>query len=125
MERDDLIVNESYALNAHHSEEDGVKIRKKIIFVTILLTIITAVEVLMGIYFKRSETFTWEAIKWSFIILTLVKAGYIVMSFMHLGDERRNLKWVIIAPYTLFILYLLGILILEALHTLGMINTFH
>lgn len=125
MERDDLIVNESYALNAHHSEEEGVKIRKKIIFVTVLLTIITAVEVLMGIYFKRAETYTWEAIKWSFIILTLVKAGYIVMSFMHLGDERRNLKWVIIAPYTLFILYLLGILILEAIYGLGMINTFH
>ena len=29
MERDDLIVNDSYALNAHHSEEEGVAIRKK------------------------------------------------------------------------------------------------
>ena len=48
MERDDLIVNDSYALNAHHSEEEGVKIRKKIAFVTILLTLITAVEVGMG-----------------------------------------------------------------------------
>ena len=31
MERDDLIVNESYALNAHHSEEAGKKIRKNIL----------------------------------------------------------------------------------------------
>ena len=30
MERDDLFVNDSYALNAHHSEEEGVKIRKNI-----------------------------------------------------------------------------------------------
>lgn len=43
MERDDLIVNDSYPLNAHHSEEEGVKIRKNIIFVTVLLTVITAV----------------------------------------------------------------------------------
>ena len=26
-----------------------------------------------------------------FIILTIVKAAYIVMTFMHLGDERKNL----------------------------------
>ena len=42
MERDDII---EYSLDAHHSEEEGVKIRKKIYFVTILLTAITAVEV--------------------------------------------------------------------------------
>ena len=60
MERDDLIVNDSYSLNAHHSEEEGVKIRKKILFVTVLLTVITAVEVAMGIIFKRAETFSWE-----------------------------------------------------------------
>ncbi len=38
MERDDLIVNDSYSLNAHHSEEDGVKIRKNIWKVTVILT---------------------------------------------------------------------------------------
>ena len=36
MERDDLIVNDSYALNAHHSEEEGVAIRKKIYMVTVI-----------------------------------------------------------------------------------------
>ena len=34
-------------------------------------------------------------IKWAFIILTLVKAGYIVLSFMHLGDERKNFRYMI------------------------------
>ena len=42
MERDDLIVNDSYSLDAHHSEEAGVKIRKNVYFVTVLLTAITA-----------------------------------------------------------------------------------
>ncbi|MEC7654703.1 MAG: cytochrome C oxidase subunit IV family protein [Bacteroidota bacterium] len=125
MERDDLIVNDSYALNAHHSEEEGVKIRKKIVFVTVLLTLITAVEVAMGIIFKRSETFTWETIKWSFIFLTLVKAGYIVMIFMHLGDERKNLRNTILVPYLVFIIYLIFIALTEALGHLDNFTVLH
>ena len=125
MERDDLIVNDSYALNAHHSEEEGVKIRKKILFVTVLLTLITAVEVAMGIIFKRAETFTWETIKWSFIVLTLVKAGYIVMIFMHLGDERKNLRNTIIIPYLVFIIYLIFIALTEALGHLDNFTVLH
>ena len=39
MERDDLIVNDSYAMAAHHSEEAGAAIRKKIWLVTALLTL--------------------------------------------------------------------------------------
>ena len=125
MERDDLIVNDSYALNAHHSEEEGVKIRKKIVFVTVLLTLITAVEVAMGIIFKRAETFTWETIKWSFIFLTLVKAGYIVMIFMHLGDERKNLRNTILVPYLVFIIYLIFIALTEALGHLDNFTILH
>jgi cytochrome c oxidase subunit IV len=113
MERDDLIVNDSYSLDSHHSEEAGVKIRKKVYFVTVLLTAITAVEVAMGIIFKRAETYTWEAIKWTFIILTLVKAGYIILSFMHLGDERKGLKYTVLTPYLLFIAYLIFIAFTE------------
>ncbi|MCB0761531.1 MAG: cytochrome C oxidase subunit IV family protein [Flavobacteriales bacterium] len=109
MERDDLIVNDQYALDAHHSEEDGVKIRKKIVFVTLLLTAITFVEVMMGVFIKRADTIGWEMTKWAFILLTMVKAGYIVMTFMHLGDERKNLRNFIIIPYFIFILYLIFI----------------
>jgi cytochrome c oxidase subunit IV len=125
MERDDLIVNDSYAMAAHHSEEAGAAIRKKIWFVTALLTLITAVEVGMGIIFKRSETFSWTMIKWSFIVLTLVKAAYIVLVFMHLGDERSNLKKTILTPYILFISYLLFIAITEGFGHLEAFSTFH
>ncbi|MEZ7967199.1 MAG: cytochrome C oxidase subunit IV family protein [Flavobacteriales bacterium] len=108
MERDDLIVNDSYALNAHHSEEAGVAKRKKIWFVAGLLTLITFIEVVLGIGFKQNSDW-WAFIKWSFIILTLFKAAYIVLSFMHLGDERKNLKWTILTPYLMFVAYLLFI----------------
>lgn len=124
MERDDLIVNDSYALNAHHSEEAGKKIRRKLYNVTVLLTVLTIVEVFMGVFFKRNGTFTWEAIKLSFIILTLVKAAYIVLVFMHLGDERRNLKYVILLPYAMFILYLIFIGLTEGLAVHDLQNTF-
>jgi caa(3)-type oxidase subunit IV len=109
MERDDLIVNESYALNAKHDEAAGKQIRKKLYAVTVLLTVITIIEVFMGVAFKRNGTFTWEAIKLTFLVLTLVKAAYIVLIFMHLGEERKNLKYVVLLPYALFIMYLIFI----------------
>ncbi len=124
MERDDLIVNDSYSVNARHSDEEGVKIRKNLYFVTILLTVITVIEIFMGVYFKRNATFTWEAIKLTFIILTLVKAGYIVLEFMHLGGERRNLKYVVLLPYAIFIMYLIFIGIFEGVSVQEMNNSF-
>ena len=107
MERDDLIVNESYALNAHHSEEAGKKIRKNILKVTVILTVVTAIEVIMGANFQRNDTFTWDMIVTGFIILTLLKAGYIVSVFMHLGDERKNIQRTILIPYIFFMVYMI------------------
>jgi caa(3)-type oxidase subunit IV len=125
MERDDLIVNDSYALNAHHSEEEGRKIRSKIWKVTGILTLLTTIEVAMGIFFKRSEAFSWTMIKWTFIVMTLVKAAYIVLVFMHLGDERKNLKRVVIVPYFIFICYLIFIAITEGFGHLVSFQTLH
>ena len=111
MERDDII---EYSLGVTHSEEVGKKIRKKILKVTIILTIITFVEVLLGSQIKQSSDY-WTVIKWSFIVLTLIKAAYIVLSFMHLGDERKGLKYVILIPYGVFVIFMIFILLWEAL----------
>jgi hypothetical protein len=35
---------------------------------------------------------------------------------MHLGDEKKALKYSILAPYTIFILYLIYIIIAEAVY---------
>lgn len=109
MERDDII---EYSLDAHHSEEAGQKIRKKIWVVTALLTAITVIEVIMGMYIKQNSD-AWTFVKWSFIIMTLIKAGYIVMVFMHLGDERKWMRGVILVPYFLFMAYLIFICLYE------------
>ena len=103
MERDDII---EYSLHAHHSEEEGKKIRKNIFKVTAILSIITAVEVAMGIVWGKStlalDGGAWLSIKTAFIVMTLIKAGYIIMVFMHLGDERKGLRYSILLPLPYF-----------------------
>lgn len=111
MERDDIV---EYSLDAHHNEEQGKKIRKKIIQVTVILTAITIFEVAVGAFVKQSNEY-WQIIKWMFIALTLVKAGYIVLVFMHLGDEKKSLKYIILLPYAAFIIYLIYICLVEAM----------
>lgn len=115
MERDDII---EYSLDAHHSEEAGKKIRKKIWMVTAIMSIITIIEVGIGMAGMNRVSMSpgaWMGIKYFYILLTVVKAAYIVMSFMHLGDERKSFKWVILGPYIAFIVYLIFICLAEAL----------
>lgn len=120
MERDDVI---EYSLDAHHSEEEGKVLRKKIWKVTAILTIVTIVEVLLGAFIKQGSG-VWPFVKWTFVILTLLKAAYIVLSFMHLGDERKVLKYVILAPYLVFMIYLIFIAITEGIHVSGALQTY-
>lgn len=110
MERDDIY---EYSLDTHHSEEEGKKIRRKIWVVTAILTVVTGVEVLLGSFIHQDSP-NWWMVKLLFIVLTLFKAGYIVLTFMHLGDEKKILKYVILVPYFLFIAYLIFIAITEA-----------
>ncbi len=121
MERDDII---EYSLGAGHSEEQGRAIRKKIYFVTVLLTVITSFEVLLGVFWRTWMPGSWHWVKWTFIVLTLVKATYIVMTFMHLGDERRNIRSFILIPYALFLLYLIFIAIWESQYIHWALHTF-
>lgn len=122
MKRDDII---EYSLDNHHSEEEGAEIRKSIIKVTVILTSITIAEVLMGIFSMGWMGLKWEIIKYFFISLTIVKAGYIVLRFMHLGDERKTLKWTILGPYLLFISYLIFIALTEGIALHHMRQLFH
>lgn len=110
MERDDIY---EYSLDHIHGEEEGKKIVKRFNFVIFLLSAVTAVEVTLGLVVAKGTEW-WPVTKWAFLILTLVKAGYIVMEFMHLGDEKKQLRWIILGPYLTFIAYLVFICINEA-----------
>ncbi|MAP02156.1 MAG: cytochrome C oxidase subunit IV [Flavobacteriales bacterium] len=91
---------------------------KKIWIVFWILFVLTTIEVILGIF--KPEFLTNNSIigvsllNHTFIFLTLLKAYYIVMTFMHLGDEKKSLKLSIITPMFVLIPYLLFILLVEA-----------
>ena len=91
---------------AAHDDTAGKKIRRKLWNVFWLLLAVTIIEVIVGLYasdWGLGKTF----LKIFFIGFTLLKAGYIVMVFMHLGHENKWTKWVILIPYATFIGYLI------------------
>tara|TARA_B100000965_G_scaffold9510_1_gene7345 strand:- start:174 stop:563 length:390 start_codon:yes stop_codon:yes gene_type:complete len=89
---------------------------QKIIGVLLLLSIVTLIEVVLGIYKPAplNESFlNLKLLNWVFIILTIVKAYYITWDFMHMRDETSVLRRVVVWTSVFLILYLTFILIQE------------
>lgn len=115
----------SYELMAHHSEEDGKKLRRRLWNVFWLLLGITIAEIIIGMYAKNwglqlEGGKSTLSLKFIFLTLTLVKAAYIVLTFMHLGDEKKIFKYVILVPYITFIIYLVFIALTEGDYSFDM-----
>ncbi len=91
---------------------------QKIWGVLAFLTLITVVEVALGIIKPKSLTGTYflgmKVLNWIFIILTLVKAYYIAWDFMHLRDEKTALRRAIVWTPIFLVMYLVFILLVEA-----------
>ena len=91
---------------------------QKIWGVLIFLTLVTAVEVILGItkpYILTHKYFIgMKLLNWIFIILTLVKAYYIAWDFMHLRDEKSSLRRAIVWTLIFLVCYLIFILLFEA-----------
>tara|TARA_B100000965_G_scaffold217087_1_gene181677 strand:+ start:1879 stop:2262 length:384 start_codon:yes stop_codon:yes gene_type:complete len=91
--------------------------QQKIWGVLIFLSIVTTIEVALGILkpeILMASFLRMKLLNWIFIILTIVKAYYIAWDFMHIRDERIGLKNSIVLPLIILIPYLAFILILEA-----------
>mgnify|MGYP001350448222 FL=1 len=89
---------------------------QKIWGVLIFLSIVTAIEVALGILKPPLLLNYFLGIKilnWIFIILTIVKAYYITWDFMHVRDEKPFLKNTIVIPLLILIPFLLFILLWE------------
>ena len=110
---------------------------QKIWGVLLLLSIITAVEVVLGIY-KPISLMTpsmtpfecgfgallcniifsgfiyMKSLNLLFIVLTIVKAYYIAWDFMHLRDETKALRRLVVWTTIFLISYLIFILLQEA-----------
>lgn len=91
---------------------------QKIWGVLIFLTIVTTVEVALGITKPHVLVVTtfigMKLLNWIFIILTLVKAYYIAWDFMHLRDEKSSLRRAIVWTPIFLVCYLIFILLFEA-----------
>jgi len=91
--------------------------QQKIWGVLILLSIVTIIEVVLGII-KPAVLMNYflgmKLLNWIFIILTIVKAYYIAWDFMHLRDEKRSFTSSIVLPLLILIPFLVFILLLEA-----------
>ncbi|MDG2173784.1 MAG: cytochrome C oxidase subunit IV family protein [Flavobacteriaceae bacterium] len=92
-------------------------ITQKIWGVLVLLSIVTAVEVALGIS-KPKILLTYflnmKILNWIFISLTIVKAYYITWDFMHMRDETKTLRRVVVWTFVFLVLYLVFILVQEA-----------
>ena len=75
--------------------------------IALIMAVITSVEFVFAIVLPRGTL-----LYFTFVILTLVKAFYIVGEFMHLKGEVKTLIWSIIIP-TIFIMWLIVALIFE------------
>jgi cytochrome c oxidase subunit IV len=91
---------------------------KRIWFVFILLSVVTTVEVFLGILKPHSlhmnHFLGMNLLNWIFYILTIFKAYYIVWSFMHMEGEKGSLRWAVVSSVIFLVAYLLFILLIEA-----------
>lgn len=99
-----------YERLAQHDVAAGVDVRKHLMQVFWLLLVVTLIELFVGFawsHFHLIQKISKTYLIIFFVTFTLVKAGYIVMAFMHLGDENKWMRWMILGPYALFIVYLI------------------
>lgn len=107
----------SYETMAQHGEEEGKKVRRTLWNVFWYMLAITIFELVIG---SMAPSHGWSGTLWLkvlFIGLTIVKAGFIVMAFMHLGHEKSFMKYSILVPYCIFMIYLVFIVLDEGLYS--------
>jgi cytochrome c oxidase subunit IV len=69
---------------------------------------ITLIEVFMGIFLSHSMP--KGLVNFFFLALTVLKAGYIVSVFMHLGDEFKGFIITVLIPLVLFVWFIIAFL---------------
>ncbi len=95
----------------HHTDVTSTESKnqvKKIWKVFWILLAITLVEVVMGMFLSHSMP--KALVNFFFLALTVLKAGYIVSVFMHLGDEFKGFILSVLIPLVLFVWFIIAFL---------------
>lgn len=97
---------ESIAENQHEGTV------KEIWRVTIILSVLTLVELGLGFWMTTMgfESLERHFVKGVILILMIAKAFYIVAYFMHLKHEIRNMIMTIVVPLFLFVWFIIAFL---------------
>jgi len=106
-----------YETMYQHDEAEGKKIRKKLWRVFWILLAITLLELFVGFNATKWGLTGGTFLKVFFIFFTIAKASGIVLVFMHLIDETKFFRYIILGPYSIFILYLIYIVLVEGTFT--------
>lgn len=89
----------------------------KIWGVFILLSIVTIIEVALGILRPEAlvgnKFLAMNLLNWIFIILTIVKAYYITWDFMHMRDETVGLRRAVVWTGVFLIAYIIVLILIE------------
>ena len=94
----------------HAENHEGGK--KEIMKVTVILTVLTLIELALGFWMMGMENQQLRlAVKGCIVILMLAKAFYIVGFFMHLKHEVKNLIMTIVVPLILFAWFITAFLV--------------
>ena len=82
-----------------------------------LLSIVTIVEVILGIikpeFLVKGRFLGMKFLNWIFIILTIYKAYYITWAFMHMDGEKKWFRRSVVWTAVFLILYLSFIILIE------------
>ncbi len=82
-----------------------------------ILSVVTIVEVYLGIVKPEalylSSFLGTSPLNIIFIILTLVKAYFITWFFMHMADEKKNLRIAVVWTAVFLIIYLVTLVLIE------------
>ena len=96
-----------------HDEAQGKKDRRVLWNVFWVMLFITIFELIVG-FLAPGKGWTGHLwLKIFFIGFTIIKAAAIVLWFMHLGHEVKVFKYTVLAPYILFMLYAIFIILTE------------
>lgn len=106
-------------------QEEGNSVVKRIWTVFGILSVVTIVEVVLGLFrpefLLHTDFLRMKLLNWIFIILTIYKAYLITWAFMHMEHEskglRRSVVWtaVFLITYLIFIILVEGDYVYEAL----------
>lgn len=94
---------------------------KKLWTVAGILGLITALE--FAVAFGVSHHYETLRV-WIFIGMTIVKAGYIVLEFMHLRHESKVLFWSVLIPM-IFVIWMLVAFVYEGMKISDVRNVFY